>query len=107
MVSVIDEPILKPVNPQSAYSVINSETGIAQEYKNLIKVSYKDIWMNSFYNELVRLSQGVGDRLPTGKGFFHPQVTGTQGIKIHVWPNYHENTIYESRNTSHPPNYGG
>ena len=35
-----------------ANSVINSETGLVQEYKNLIKGPDKDIWTTLFANEL-------------------------------------------------------
>ena len=52
MVSILDKPILKHVNPQSDYSVINYETGISQEYKHLIKGPENYIWMTSFANEL-------------------------------------------------------
>ena len=41
----MDKPILKPVNPQLASYVINSETGIDKEYKHLIKGLDKDICM--------------------------------------------------------------
>ena len=33
--------------------------------------------------------------------FLHPQVTGPQGMKSHVWPYFHGNMTYESRNTLH------
>ncbi len=57
----IDEP---PIPKHFAYSVIDPTSGIAKEYKQLIKdPATAKLWTRSFANELGRLAQGVGDRL--------------------------------------------
>ena len=107
MAAITDKPILKPVNPQSAYSVINSETRMDKEYKHLIKGPHKYIWMASFANELGYLYQVVDDRLPNRTEKIRPQVTVPQGTKSHTWQNCCGNTSYEVINTSQKPNFGG
>ena len=92
MAAITDKPILKPVNLQLANYVINSETGIVQEYKHLIKGPDKDIWMTLFANELVCLYQGVGDRLPTGtETFFSSAGHWYLLTNSHVWLIYRRN----------------
>jgi hypothetical protein len=65
-----NQPLLTECTPihrhQFANSVINPETGQSQEYKHLIQGPDKELWIKSFENELGRLAQGVGSRMPTG-----------------------------------------
>ena len=49
-----------------AYSVINEETGKAEEYRHLIKEANAATWRKSFSNELGRLTKGVGDIMKSG-----------------------------------------
>lgn len=68
--TLINKPLLPECNPihghHFANSVINPETGQLQEYKHLIQGPDKELWTTSFANELGRLAQGVGSRMPTG-----------------------------------------
>ena len=50
------------------YAVVNEHTGKPMGFRELINHSpeYKAIWSHSFANELGRLTQGVGQRMPTG-----------------------------------------
>jgi hypothetical protein len=63
-----------PLPPQQANSVIDAITGNSQEYRHLIKGPDRQIWLTSYANELGRLAQGVGKRMPTGTNtlFFIP-----------------------------------
>ena len=47
--------------------VIEPITGASLEYTYLIKGPTKSIWEILFANEIGRLSQGVGTRMPSGK----------------------------------------
>ena len=51
---------------QKIYAVIDPETGASLEYRNLMKGATKDIWATSLVNELGRLANNVGTRMPTG-----------------------------------------
>ena len=55
--------------------VIDPITGASLEYIHLIKGPTKAIWENSFANEIGRLAQGVGSRMPSGTNtiFFIPK----------------------------------
>ena len=55
--------------------VIDPKTGALLEYRHLIKGTTKAIWENSFANEIGRLAQGVGTRIPSGTNtiFFIPK----------------------------------
>ena len=55
-----------PSNHHQANGVVDPLTGQVQEYRHLLKGSEKDIWTKSFANELGRLAQGVGTRMPSG-----------------------------------------
>ena len=54
---------------------IDPTTGASLEYMHLIKGPTKSIWEISFANEICRLAQGVGTRIPYGKNaiFFIPK----------------------------------
>ena len=55
--------------------VIDPTTGASLEYRHLVKGRTKAIWENSFANEIGRLAQGVGTRMPSGTNtiFFIPK----------------------------------
>ena len=55
--------------------VIDPTTGASLEYRHIIKGPTKSIWENSFANEIGRLAQGVGTRIPSGENtiFFIPK----------------------------------
>jgi len=57
------------------FPVIDPNTGATLEYKDLIKGPTKQTWQKSMANELGRLAQGVGERMPTGTDtiFFIPK----------------------------------
>jgi hypothetical protein len=55
----------------SANSVTDPITGNVQEYRHLVKGPTKDKWIHSFANELGRLAQGVGTRMPKGTETIH------------------------------------
>ena len=46
--------------------VIDPTTGASLEYRHLIKGTTKSIWENLFANEIGRLAQGFGTRMPSG-----------------------------------------
>ena len=47
--------------------VINTVTGVAMEYRDLIKnPTTKTVWTRSMVNEFRRLEKGVGTRIKTG-----------------------------------------
>jgi hypothetical protein len=64
------EPLLLETPPwhghHFANSVIDPQTGKSQEYKHLSQGPDKTLWTTSFANELGRLAQGVGTRMPSG-----------------------------------------
>ena len=47
-------------------SVIDPDTGATLEYRHLIRGKTAQLWNTSFANELGRLANGVGIRIPTG-----------------------------------------
>ena len=47
-------------------SVVDKDTGISMEYRALSRGVDKEVWIKSFANDLGRLAQGVGTRMPTG-----------------------------------------
>ena len=55
--------------------VIYPTTGASLEYRHLVKGPTKAIWENSFANEIGRLAQGFGTRIPSGtsNNFFIPK----------------------------------
>ena len=57
-----------------ANTVIDTDTGRSLEYRHLIRGPNKDVWTTSLANDLGRLAQGVGTRMPTGTNtvFFIP-----------------------------------
>ena len=58
-----------------ACTVINPDTGVSLEYRHLIQVPDKDIWVKALANDFGRLEQGVKVRMPTGNStifFIHP-----------------------------------
>ncbi len=67
------EPLLALTNQHVhhlANSVIDPITGTSQEYRHLIKGPHQAQWTKSFANELGRLAQGVGKRMPNGTNTF-------------------------------------
>ena len=56
----------QPVLQQHANSVIDALTGNSQEYRHLIKGPDRATWTTSYANELGRLANGVGTRMPNG-----------------------------------------
>ena len=64
----------RQVNHQ-ANVVIDLTTGASLEYRHLVKGPTKSILGNSFANEIGRLAQGVGTRMPSGTNtiFFIPK----------------------------------
>jgi hypothetical protein len=50
---------------QQANAIIDPTTGKSQEYHHLRQGQTTDVWIKSFANELGRLAQGVGTRMPT------------------------------------------
>eukprot|EP00957_Ditylum_brightwellii_P201153 15324289-Ditylum_brightwellii.AAC.1 len=52
--------------PYYVNAVYNEETGKMEEYRQSIKGKNKDKRITSFSNELGRLANGVGTRIPTG-----------------------------------------
>jgi hypothetical protein len=49
-----------------ANTVVNPITGQVQEYRHLLQGPNAPTWTHSFANEVERLSQGVGTRMPSG-----------------------------------------
>ena len=64
--------------------VIDPTTGTSQKYRHIIKGPTKDIRENSFENEIGRLAQGVGTRMPSGTNtiFFIPKYKVSAGITV-------------------------
>ena len=64
--------------------VIDPTTGASLECRHLIKGPTKSIWGNSFANEIVRLAQGVGTRMPSGTNtiFFIPKEKLPEGRTV-------------------------
>ena len=64
--------------------VIDPTTGASLEYRNIIKGPTKDIRKNSFANEIGRLAQGVGTRMPYGTNtiFFIPKKKVPEGRTV-------------------------
>ena len=58
-----------------AKTVIDTNTGQSLEYSHSMRGPDKDIWKTSLANDLGRLTQGVGTRMPTGTNtvFFIPR----------------------------------
>jgi hypothetical protein len=73
-VATITGPIfLLPTNlsQRVANSVLNPITGQSLEYRQLSQDPTKDKWIHGFANEIGRLAQGVGTRMPTGTDTIH------------------------------------
>ena len=47
-------------------AVIDEATGISQEYRHLLRTPAKKVWETALANDLGRLAQGVGTRMPKG-----------------------------------------
>ena len=62
------KPPAHPINfhEHMACPVINPDTSVSLEYRHLIHVPNKDIWVKALANDFGRLAQGVKDRMPTG-----------------------------------------
>jgi hypothetical protein len=57
----------RPIHQQEyVNAVVGDVTGQIYEYCHLIKMLQREIWEHSFANEIGRLAQGVGTRMPTG-----------------------------------------
>jgi hypothetical protein len=87
-----NQPILQQ---EYVNAVVDDVTGQVYEYRHLIKTLQRDIWEHSFANEIGRLAQGVGTRMPTGTNtiFF---------IEKSAVPAEHSTT--KRGNSSHPTN---
>eukprot|EP00957_Ditylum_brightwellii_P049142 3728651-Ditylum_brightwellii.AAC.1 len=55
---------LSAIPPYFVNTVYNKDTGKMEEYRQLIKGKTKQKWETSFANELGRLANGVGKRIP-------------------------------------------
>ena len=64
--------------------MIDTNTGHSLEYSHLMRGPYKDIWKTSLENDLGRLAQGVGTRMPTGTNmvFFIPRSAVPDGRTV-------------------------
>ena len=61
--------------------VMNPDTGASLEYRHLIQVPDKYIWVKSLVDDFGRLAQGVKYRMPTGNStifFIHPSKIPSQ-----------------------------
>ena len=69
---------------EQANVVINPTSGQALEYQHLIHGPNSDTWIKALANNLGRLSQGVGTRMPTGTNtvFFAVKSSISQGRKF-------------------------
>ena len=54
------------VNLAAEANTVLAEDGSELEYRHLLKTTEKDKWITALSNDLGRLSQGVGKRIPTG-----------------------------------------
>ena len=71
-----------------AAPVIDPVTGQSLEYRHLMKGPNRSIWVRSLTNDLGRLAQGVGTRIPTGNNtifFVHPSEIPLHK-KSYLWP---------------------
>jgi hypothetical protein len=73
-----------PPPQHQANVVIDDITGQALEYRHLITGPNQDLWRQSLANDLGRLAQGVGQRMPTGTNtiFFIPRSSVPVGRKV-------------------------
>ena len=56
----------KHFHEHMACPVINPDTGVSLEYRDLIQGPDKDIWVKSLANDFGRLAQGIKDKMSTG-----------------------------------------
>ena len=75
--NVLTSPPAPSVNFSEHYAapVIDPVTGQSLEYRHLMEGPDRSIWEKSLANDLRRLAQGVGTRIPTGNNtifFVHP-----------------------------------
>ena len=66
MAQYISVPATNLQGHNKANVVIDTTTGASLEYRHIIKGPNKSVWGNSFANEIGRLAQGVGTRIPYG-----------------------------------------
>ena len=59
-------PLRYRTNCTKPNSIIDTETGQALEYHYPRRVPNKSIWIRAYSNDLGRIAQGVGTRMPTG-----------------------------------------
>jgi hypothetical protein len=62
---------LNNVSQEQANAVIDEATGQSLEYRHLSTGPDKDIWIQALANDLGRLAQGIGTRMPTGTNTIH------------------------------------
>ena len=69
---------------EQANVVIDPTSGQALEYRHLIRGPNGDTWIRALTNNLGRLAQGVGTRMPTGTNtvFFIAKSAIPQGRKV-------------------------
>ena len=71
--SVLLQPVLTPTAQLNTF--INPDTGNIHKYWHFIRGPDKAIWKHGLANDLGRLAQGIGQRMPTGTNtiyFYHP-----------------------------------
>ena len=59
---------------REANSVTHQISGVAQEYRHLIKGPERKIWERSFANELGQLAQGIREVKGTKQSHAHPEI---------------------------------
>ena len=68
--------------------LIDPIAGVSEEYLALLCVPNSKLWGKEFVNNLVRLSQGVGTRMPTGNNtifFINKNVVPKHNKVTYVW----------------------
>jgi hypothetical protein len=75
---------MNQVTHDHANSVIDEVTGHSLEYRHLSTGPDHAVWTKSLANDLGRLAQGVGTRMPTGTNtiFFIPRHAVPAGLKV-------------------------
>ena len=71
--SVLQQPVLTPT--EQLNTIINPDNGNFHKYRHIIRGPDKAIWKHGLANDLGRLDQGIGQRMPTGTNtiyFCHP-----------------------------------
>jgi hypothetical protein len=64
-------PLPTSLSQHVAHSVLDPITGQSLEYRQLSQGPTRDKWIHGFANEIGRLAQGIGTRMPTGTDTIH------------------------------------